>query len=78
MSDELKALGHQPTPVLKAVRAYCIDCSGGNMAEVRKCTVTRCELYPFRMGKNPWRAKRELTDEQRKQMGERLKAARNA
>lgn len=34
----------------KAIRMKCIDCSGGNMAEVRKCAVTTCPLWRFRMG----------------------------
>jgi hypothetical protein len=41
------------TEILKAVRRKCIDCSGGEMAEVRHCTVLRCELWPFRLGTDP-------------------------
>lgn len=41
---------------LKAIRAKCIDCCGGNSAEVRKCTATGCPLWPFRMNKNPFHA----------------------
>lgn len=40
------------TPV-KAIRAKCIDCSGGDKAEVRECVITECPLYPYRMGKRP-------------------------
>lgn len=35
----------------KAIRLKCIDCCGGNMAEVRKCPVEKCPLWRFRMGK---------------------------
>ena len=35
----------------KAIRLKCIDCCCGNTAEVRKCTVTSCHLWRFRMGK---------------------------
>lgn len=35
----------------KAIRLKCIDCSGGNLAEVRKCPVTNCSLWRYRMGK---------------------------
>ena len=35
----------------KAIRAKCIDCMGGDKSEVRKCTATKCPLFPFRMGK---------------------------
>ncbi len=52
---ELHALGFEPVPVLKAIRAKCLDCSGGSHAEVADCLVKSCALYPFRMGRNPWR-----------------------
>jgi hypothetical protein len=38
---------------LRAIRKKCLDCSCDNTAEVRKCVVTDCALFPFRMGKNP-------------------------
>jgi hypothetical protein len=63
MSENLRVLGHQPMPVLKAIRAKCLDCSGGLQSEVRDCLVRNCALYPFRMGSNPWRA--PVSDEHR-------------
>lgn len=39
--------------ILKAIRAYCIGCSGGSEKEVSLCTIKNCELYQFRMGKDP-------------------------
>ena len=41
---------------LKAIRAYCVECSGGNRAEVRLCQLPNCPLFRFRLGKNPARA----------------------
>lgn len=38
---------------MKAIRAKCLDCSGGYQGEVRKCTVTACPLWPLRMGGQP-------------------------
>lgn len=35
----------------KAIRLKCIDCCCGNMAEVRKCELTTCPLWRYRMGK---------------------------
>lgn len=64
------------TSPLKAIRAKCIDCCCGSYAEVRKCPCTNCELYAFRFGKNPYRKKRELTEEQIKQLNIRLAQAR--
>ena len=40
------------TPV-QAIRQKCLDCSGGSSHEVKHCVVTRCTLYPFRLGRNP-------------------------
>lgn len=65
----------QTNPV-KAIREKCIDCCGGSHGEVKMCPCTDCALYPFRFGKNPYRQRREMTDEQRKVLGDRLREAR--
>lgn len=62
---------------LKAIRAKCLECSAGSSLAVRECNIPECELFDFRFGKNPFRKKRILTDEQKKEMGERLKKARD-
>jgi hypothetical protein len=54
--EHLRALGHPESPI-KAIRAKCKDCCGGNEAEVRKCTAIGCALWPFRMGVNPFYGK---------------------
>ena len=54
--ETILELGH-PTSPIKAIRARCLDCSGGNASEVRKCTATGCSLWPLRMGKNVYHAK---------------------
>ena len=38
---------------LEAVRRRCIDCSGGSPIEPRNCKFTGCDLWPYRLGKNP-------------------------
>lgn len=38
------------TPI-KAIRAKCLDCSGDNRAEVKKCELDDCPLYHYRMGR---------------------------
>lgn len=60
-----------------AIKLKCLDCSNYEWNEVRDCYVKKCPLYPFRMGKNPYRNKRELTDEQREQLSERMKNIKN-
>jgi hypothetical protein len=41
---------------IRAIRAKCVDCSGGSSAEARKCTAIGCALWPYRMETNPRRA----------------------
>lgn len=38
-----------------AIRAYCVTCMGGGVADVSKCPSLTCPLHPFRMGKDPLR-----------------------
>ena len=59
------------TNVLRAIRLKCYDCSSYQSNEVRDCPVTTCPLYPFRLGKNPFR-KKELTEEKRNELRERF------
>jgi hypothetical protein len=40
------------TPI-KAIRAKCLDCSGGSEKEVGECRILSCALHPYRMGKRP-------------------------
>lgn len=68
--EEMKRM----TPV-KAIRAKCLDCCCDQSAEVRLCRSEDCPLWPYRMGHNPAR-KRELTEEQKVEIGERLTRAR--
>lgn len=55
---------------LRAIRARCLECSGGSTAEVRECVIPSCPLYPFRMGKNP---NIVLSDEQKAARAERAR-----
>ena len=85
-ADGGELVGHRPSDVpsqilslkfraqnpLKAIREKCLDCCCANAAEVRKCVAVDCALWPFRMGANPFRKKRELSSEQKREMAERL------
>ena len=64
--------------LLKVMRAKCLECCCDNRVEVAECGIKACPLHPYRMGKNPFRVKRVLTDEQRKAAGERFAKAREA
>lgn len=66
---------------MKAIRAKCLDCMCDQVNEVKLCPSESCPLYPFRMGKNPFRAKKVLSEEKKAALTELLKkanAARNA
>lgn len=64
------------TNPVKAIREKCLDCCCGSSNEVSLCTITSCPIHPFRFGKNPFRQKREMTEEQRKAIRDRLKKGR--
>jgi hypothetical protein len=68
------------TSPLKAIRAKCLDCCCEQLNEVKYCPASNCPLHPFRFGKNPFRAKRELTEEQKEVLRQRLEIglAKNA
>jgi hypothetical protein len=57
-AEALAKLGHHKRNPLKAVRAFCLDCMGGNRAEVRRCTSVGCSLWVYRSGKNPFTARK--------------------
>ena len=38
---------------LKAIRLKCLDCCADQQAEVRKCPIKDCTLWPYRMGHRP-------------------------
>lgn len=61
---------------IKRIREYCIQCVADQPKEVELCPITDCPLYDFRFGKNPFRAKRELTEEQKEALRSRMENAR--
>lgn len=61
---------------MKAIREKCLDCTCQQPIEVKECTVKTCALYPFRMGVNPYRAKRVLSPEAAAKAKVNLMAAR--
>ena len=63
------------TNPVKAIKMKCLDCSGDSLDEVRQCPITSCALYPFRMGKNPYR-NTEISPEQKAIRSTRMKALR--
>jgi hypothetical protein len=73
--DELIAAGHKPISPLKALRARCIDCKGGELSEVRRCAHLDCPAWPYRMGTNPWQASLSADVLEARRRGGRKRAA---
>lgn len=72
---ELNAAGHHKRRLLDAVRENCIGCCAGYVAEVRRCRMVQCPMWPYRMGTNPFSTK-DLSDEVRQAASARLAAGR--
>ena len=66
------------TNVLKAIRLKCLDCCCDSANEVKLCPCEKCPLHPFRFGKNPYRTKKEYTEEEKKAMADRFKKKGNS
>jgi len=73
VSADILRLKFRAQNPLKAIREKCIDCSCGDTSEVRKCVAVDCALWPFRMGTNPFRKKRTLSSEEKRERAERLR-----
>jgi hypothetical protein len=70
--SEILSLYYREKNPLKAIRARCLDCCCDSPTEVRKCSAVDCPSWPFRMGMNPFRAKRQFSDQQKREMAQRL------
>ena len=71
--EEFNREVYENTNVLRAIKLKCLDCSTYNINEIKECPVNKCPLYPFRLGKNPFRKKKELSEEERTKLSERMK-----
>lgn len=45
---------------MQAIRRKCLDCSGGQIVEVKLCEAVGCSLWPFRAGRHPYTKSRVL------------------
>ena len=57
-------MGHFKRPLLNAIRQNCTECCAGAIAEVGRCRMITCPMWPYRMGANPFRAVREVSEDQ--------------
>ena len=79
MESEIKLRNgnDRPTSPLTAIKEFCMECCGWDRSMVKSCSAPQCPLFEFRFGKNPYN-KRTLTDEQRQELAERAKRARES
>jgi len=75
-ADDFARLGIGRTSRGSAIRAMCLQCMGGSSHEVLLCASSPCPLWPFRCGTDPFREKREMTDEQRQAAADRFRVIR--
>lgn len=54
----LEGAGHRNIPLATIIRKKCLNCCCFQPSEVRKCIITDCALWPYRMGKNPFQAEK--------------------
>ena len=43
----------KPKTSIRAIRNHCLKCQGGHPSLVRNCDNADCDLFSWRMGKNP-------------------------
>jgi len=58
---------------VKVMRAFCIDCMGGQASLVNDCPAALCPVHPYRMGRNPSRAGQGRSAAQMKKVRESKK-----
>lgn len=75
--EDMAARGFKRISRGDAIRRYCVEtCMCGQPKEVLLCANGACPLWCFRMGNDPFRDPRTLTDEQKAEAAERLRIAR--
>lgn len=68
---------HEETNPLKLIKWHCkYNCCSGVEKEWKECNNLSCPLWVMRLGKNPNRKKRNLTEEQKEELKERMKEIR--
>lgn len=79
--QELNELGHYKKSMMKIIKEMCNSCvgvdpSGQRNIEVVRCQAVGCPLWPYRMGKNPFSTRGEMSEERKAEAAERLRNAR--
>ncbi len=75
--EQIEDAGLQRKSRGSAIREKCLDCNHTSQ-EVRRCVSITCALWPFRFGTDPFREKREMSEEQKAEVRERFEVARKS
>ena len=59
---------------MTAIKNKCLDCCCGQTSEIRECTLVKCPLHPFRLGKDPFRNQSEAEEVSQSEISEEQKA----
>ena len=54
---------------MKAIRSFCVECSGGSVYEVTKCISSACPLWIYRMGSVPYNSYEHKMDRFKRGLG---------
>ena len=73
--SEVKTMSTTKTDLLKTIRQKCLDCVCFQPREVELCPSEHCALWPFRMGKDPYKTPRILSAAQQENLA-KAQAAR--
>jgi hypothetical protein len=76
MTEDVRDSFDSPKNPVKAIRLKCRDCTNNQISEIDNCTVEKCPLWLWRFGKNPYRSKRIMSEEDRAKASARLAKAR--
>ena len=58
---------------LRMIKAHCLTCiPEGSIFAVKLCDTPNCNLWSYRLGKNPNRKKRQFSDKQRAEIRARF------
>ena len=76
ITESSKKGGNIMVTPLKAIRSYCVQCSGDSASEAKSCSIADCPLFGYRLGKTG--RTRILTAEQKQMLGKRLAKARES
>ncbi len=51
--------------LLKTIHQKCMDCSAYQIKKIELCPSSDCPLWPFRMGKDPFKTPRIMSEKQK-------------